>query len=67
MYTLDYIQLVLRIFVCDVDKIPKKELYLNVKYDYNLVHEGAHIEMLLLNYGLNGKKKIYMAASFCFN
>ena len=45
------------IFVCDVDEIPKKELYMNIKNDYDLLHEGAHIEMLLLNYGFKWKKE----------
>ena len=45
------------IFVCDVDEIPKKELYMNIKNDYDLLHNGAHIEMLLLNYGFKWKKE----------
>ena len=62
IYQRDYIQKIFNkqysdyptrfiVFVCDVDEIPKKELYMNIKDDYNLLHEGAHIEMLLLNYG----------------
>ncbi len=31
---------------CDVDEIPKKELYMNIKNDYDLLQDGAHIEML---------------------
>jgi hypothetical protein len=42
--------------ICDVDEIPKKELHINIKDDYNLLHEGAHIEMLLLNYGFKWKR-----------
>jgi hypothetical protein len=34
------------IFVCDVDEIPNKQLYINIKDDHNLLHEGAHIEKL---------------------
>jgi beta-1,4-mannosyl-glycoprotein beta-1,4-N-acetylglucosaminyltransferase len=45
------------IFVCDVDEIPKKELYMNIKNDYDLLHNGAHIQMLLLNYGFKWKKE----------
>ena len=64
VYTRDYIQKKLLnfnpfiMFVCDVDEIPKKELYRNICNDYDLLHEGAHIEMLLLNYGFKWKKKI---------
>ena len=29
---------------------------MNIKNDYDLLHEGAHIEMLLLNYGFKWKK-----------
>ena len=63
VYTRDYIQKKLLnfnpfiMFVCDVDEIPKKELYMNIKNDYDLLHEGAHIEMLLLNYGFKWKKE----------
>ncbi len=32
--------------VCDVDEIPNKELYINIKNNYNLLHNGAHIQML---------------------
>ena len=45
------------IFVCDVDEIPNKQLYMNVKDDYDLLHEGAHLEMLLLNHGFKRKKE----------
>ncbi len=44
-------------FACDVDVIPKKELYLYIKNDYDLLHEGAHLEMLYYIMALNGKKK----------
>ena len=68
IYQRDYIQKIFNkqysdyptrfiVFVCDVDEIPKKELYINIKDDYNLLHEGAHIEMLLLNYGFKWKKE----------
>jgi beta-1,4-mannosyl-glycoprotein beta-1,4-N-acetylglucosaminyltransferase len=64
VYQRDYIQNILDtytrpfiIFVCDVDEIPKKELYMNIKKDYNLLNFGAHIEMLLLNYGFKWKKE----------
>jgi hypothetical protein len=40
-------------FVCDVDEIPKRELYIYFKDDYDLLHEWAHLEMLLSNYGFN--------------
>ena len=66
VYTRDYIQKKLLNFnpfimvVCDVDEIPKKELYMNIKNDYDLLHEGAHIEMLLLNYGFKWKKENYV-------
>ncbi len=33
---------------------------MNIKDDYNLLHEGAHIEMLLLNYGFKWKKENYI-------
>ena len=65
IYTRDYIKKELKtdkslepyiIFVCDVDEIPKKELYINIKDYYNFLHEGAHIEMLFLNYGFKWKK-----------
>ncbi len=39
------------IFICYVDEVSNKQLYVNYNSDYNLLHEGAHIEMLLLNYG----------------
>ncbi len=48
IYTCDYIQKLIKndlkflnpfiFFVCDVDEIPKKELYINIKNDYNLLH-----------------------------
>ena len=65
VYQRDYIQKILKqkysepfiIFVCDVDEIPKKELYMNIKHDYNKLNFGAHIEMLLLNYGFRWKKE----------
>ena len=63
VYSRDYIQKKLLnfnpfiMFVCDVDEIPKKELYRNICNDYDLLHEGAHIEMLLLNYGFKWKKE----------
>jgi len=63
VYTRDFIQKKLLnfdpfiMFVCDVDEIPKKELYLTIKDDYDLLHKGAHMEMLLLNYGFKWKKE----------
>ncbi len=45
------------IFVCDVDEIPKKELYRSICNDYSLLHEGAHIEMRVLNDGFKWKKE----------
>ena len=30
---------------------------MRIKNDYDLLHEGAHIEMLLLNYGFKWKKE----------
>ena len=66
VYQRDYIQNILDkytnqfiIFVCDVDEIPKKELYMNIKNDYDILHNGAHIEMLLLNYGFKWKKIVF--------
>jgi beta-1,4-mannosyl-glycoprotein beta-1,4-N-acetylglucosaminyltransferase len=63
VYQRDYIQNILDkytsqfiIFVCDVDEIPKKELYMNIKNDYDILHNGAHIQMLLLYYGFKWKK-----------
>ena len=35
----------------------KKELCINIKNDHKYLHEGAHIEMLLLNYGFKWKKE----------
>ncbi len=52
-------------FVCDVGEIPKRELYINIKNDYNLLHEGAHVEMLY-KIVLNGKRKMYSALSICY-
>ncbi len=46
--------------MCDVDEIPNKQLYINFKNDYNLLHEGVHIEMLLLNCGFKWKKENYI-------
>jgi hypothetical protein len=43
-------------FVCDVDEIQKRELYVNIKNYYDLLHEGARLEMLFLNYGFKWKK-----------
>jgi beta-1,4-mannosyl-glycoprotein beta-1,4-N-acetylglucosaminyltransferase len=66
VYSRDYIQKKLLnfnpfiMFVCDVDEIPKRELYVNIKTDYDLLHEGAHLEMLLLNYGFKWKKENYI-------
>ena len=68
VYQRDYIQKIFNkqysdfpthfiVFVCDVDEIPKKELYRSICNDYNLLHEGAHLEMLLLNYGFRWKKE----------
>ena len=65
VYQRDYIQKIFStrqhnpfiMFVCDVDEIPKKELYRNICNDYDFLHEGAHIEMLLLNYGFKWKKE----------
>jgi beta-1,4-mannosyl-glycoprotein beta-1,4-N-acetylglucosaminyltransferase len=64
VYQRDYIQNILDkytsqfiIFVCDVDEIPKKELYMNIKNDYDILHNGAHIQMLLLYYGFKWKKE----------
>ena len=63
VYSRDYIQKKLLnfnpfiMFVCDVDEIPKRELYVDIKNDYDLLHEGAHLEMLLLNYGFKWKKE----------
>jgi beta-1,4-mannosyl-glycoprotein beta-1,4-N-acetylglucosaminyltransferase len=63
VYQRDYIQNILDtytrpfiIFVCDVDEIPKTELYMNIKNDYNFLHNGAHIQMLFLHYGFKWKK-----------
>ena len=67
VYQRDYIQKIIKndfkflnpfiIFVCDVDEIPKRQLYKSIKNDYDLLHNGAHIEMLLLNYGFKWKKE----------
>ena len=68
VYQRDYIQKIFNkqysdfpthfiVFVCDVDEIPKKELYRSICNDYNLLHEGAHLEMLLLYYGFKWKKE----------
>jgi beta-1,4-mannosyl-glycoprotein beta-1,4-N-acetylglucosaminyltransferase len=63
VYQRDYIQNILDtytrpfiIFVCDVDEIPKTELYMNIKNDYNILHNGAHIQMLFSHYGFKWKK-----------
>ena len=56
------------IFVCDVDEIPDKQLYMRIKNDYDLLHEGTYVEMLLLNYGFKRKKRrLYLASFFCYN
>jgi len=68
VYQRDYIQKIFNkqysdfpthfiVFVCDVDEIPKKELYRSICNDYQLLHEGAHLEMLLLYYGFKWKKE----------
>ena len=44
------------VLVCDVDEIPKKELVLELHNHYDTLHEGKHIQMLLLNYGFRWKK-----------
>ncbi len=44
-------------FIYDFDEIPKKELYIDIKDDSNLLHVGEHVEMLLLNHGFKWKNK----------
>ena len=58
IYQRDYIQTELNkiknpfiVFVCDVDEIPRKELYINIKNEYNKLNDGLHIEMMFFYYG----------------
>ena len=55
------------IFVCDVDEIPKKQLYNYVKNDYDKLDNGVHLEMIYLLYGFNLKKKNLWYHPFVIN
>jgi beta-1,4-mannosyl-glycoprotein beta-1,4-N-acetylglucosaminyltransferase len=55
------------VFVCDVDEIPKQKVALDIHNYYNILDNGMHLQMYLLQYGFNWKKNRWWYHPFVIN